>query len=174
MNVELLAIIILIAWSVFTFIIESVKSRSQLDLEAIKTEFQEVVDNRLQEAIDTIKEAFSEVLTQPLVKRAMTIISTQGVQAREENSLTRDENSLINDMATDMLESPQFSVIRMGAKTMGLDIESYIEENGALKTIQAVQQLSKVAGIDLMKLDLGKLSISGNNPKGSGNPYLRR
>jgi len=139
---------------------------SKFNLEELKNEFTEIVDERLQTAIDSIGEAFSGILTDPTVKKAFSIIGSQGGE-------TRSKNIAVDEMAKDMLEGPQFAAVRMGAEALGLDIESYIEKHGAMKTIQAAKQLADFAGIDLMNLNIGSLARPG--PAGSGNNiFLRR
>jgi len=149
---------------------ESQKLLEKFDIESIKTEFEEIVQEKMQGALDLVGEAFEGILSQPTVKSAMSIIGKQGGEARA-------ENILVDQMATDMLDSPQFSAIRMGAEALGLDIEGYIEKHGAIKTLTAAQQLAKVAGIDLMKIDLNNLGGVLSQPGGSSsgtNPNFRR
>ncbi len=173
MSAELIAIGFQIAFMIGSAVVavrfykkEKRELMEKFNLEDLKDEFTEIVDERLQTAIDTIGEAFGEILSQPTVKKAFSIIGSQGGEARA-------ENIAVDEMAKDMLDGPQFAAIRMGAEALGLDIESYIEKHGAIRTISAAQQLAKMAGIDLMNIDLGNLSIPG--PTGNGNnPYFRR
>jgi len=80
---------------------------------------------------------------------------------------------LVDSMATDMLDSPQFAAIRMGASTLGFDLDGYIEKHGAVKTMAAAAQLGKMLGIDLMNIDLGSLLGGQTRGQMSGsNPYL--
>ncbi len=151
--------------AVRTFKKEKKELQENFNLDRLKIEFQEIVDERLQTAIDTIGESIGEIFTQPTVKKAFSIIGSQGGEARA-------ENIAVDDMAKDMLDGPQFAAIRMGAEALGLDIESYIEKHGAIRTISAAQQLAKLAGIDIMNIDLGNLSVPG--PSSGGNPFFRR
>jgi len=180
-SAELVATLCLLAWSVVSFILslfifrwiyerESQKLLEKFDIEQIKEEFEAIVQEKMQGALDLVGEAFEGIMSQPLVKGAMTNLGKMGGEARA-------ENLIVDQMATDMLDSPQFAAIRMGAEALGLDIEGYIEKHGAIKTLTAAQQLAKVAGIDLMKIDLanlgGVLSQPGSSSSGT-NPYFRR
>ena len=180
MTAELVATSILLAWSIIAFFLslfvfrwiyekESTKLLERFDIGAIKAEFEEIVQEKMQGAIDIIGEAFEGILSQPIVKGAMTNLGKMGGDARA-------ENMIVDQMAVDMLDSPQFAAARMGAEALGLDIEGYIEKHGAIKTLKAAQQLASIAGIDLMKIDLsnlGSLALPGGSSP-SSNPYFRR
>lgn len=169
MTAELVATGLLIAWSIFAFFSSLFIIRriiAKYDIDELKAEFTEIVNERLQTAIDSIGEAFSEILTDPTVSKAFGIIGSQGGQAKA-------SNALIDEMATDILDGPQFSAIQLGAEAMGLDIGGYIEKHGALKTINAAKQFAQMAGIDIMNFDLGSLNVPGPATSG-GNVYLRR
>jgi len=178
---ELVATLCLLAWSVISFFLslfvfrwiyerESKKLLEMFNIEQIKEEFEAIVQEKMQGAIDIIGEAFEGILSQPIVKGAMTNLGKMGGDARA-------ENMIVDQMAVDLLDSPQFAAARMGAEALGLDIEGYIEKHGAIKTITAAQQLGKLAGIDIMKIDLNNLAGSLALPRGStnsNNPYFRR
>lgn len=129
-------------------------------------EIHEIIHSQMQAAMDLIGEAFEEIMSQPLVKGAMTNLGKKGGEARA-------ENILVDSMAGDILDSPQFAAGRAIAEGLGIDIDGYIEKNGALKTIAAAKQIAAVAGIDLMNIDMGNLAVPGGATS-SGNPYLRR
>lgn len=127
-----------------------------------------MIDEHMQNAIDSVGDALGELFIDPTVKKGFSLAGTLGGQAKA-------EGALVDEMANDMLDSPQFSAIRLAAEGIGLDIEGYIEKHGAIKTLQAAQQLAKVAGIDLMKVDLSQLgSLAAPGGTSSDNPYLRR
>lgn len=133
-----------------------------------KDEAASMIDEHMQGAIDSVGEALGELFIDPTVKKGFSLAGSLGGEAKA-------ENAIVDSMATDMLDSPQFSAIRMGAEAIGLDIEGYIEKHGAIKTLSAAQQLAKVAGIDIMKIDLSNLgSLARPKVGGSDNPYLRR
>jgi len=180
-SVELLAIGCLIATSSISSLIlpfvfrwihrkESEKLLEQFNVDTIKDEFEVIVRDNLQLALDTIGESFESIMTQPVVKGAMTTLGKMGGDAKA-------ESGLVDQMAIDMLDSDQFATIRMGAEALGLDIEGYIEKNGAIKTLKAAKQLGAIAGIDIMNLDLsnltGSLALPGGQPGSSHNPYLK-
>lgn len=180
MSDELVAIVILIAWNVISFVLslfifrwiyekESQKLLEQFNIEAIKEEFESLVHDKMQEAIDAVGGTLQELFLDPTTKKAFSILGSQGGEARA-------EKAVVDSMAMDLIDSPQFSAIRMGAEALGLDIEGYIEKHGAIKTLTAAQQLAKVAGLDIMKMDLSSLSLPGGSgaPSSGSNPYLPR
>ncbi|GAG75516.1 unnamed protein product, partial [marine sediment metagenome] len=61
-----------------------------------------------------------------------------------------------------------------GAQGLGFDIEGYIAEHGAIKTLSAAKQLGSLVGIDIMNIDLGSLAGSGGSQQQGGNPYIGR
>jgi len=178
MSAELVAITCLIAYLVIISVVvyRTAKRKESQYLALIpstvsnlKVEFESMFQDKLQGAIDAIGESLGQLLTEPTVKKAFAIIGKQGGEAKA-------ESGLVDQMANDVLDSPQFAAIRAAASVMGLDIEDYITQHGAIKTIQAVNQLSKALGMDLMKMDLGQLAGSLARPAGSHsseNPYLR-
>lgn len=176
MSVELVAIAMLIAWSVVSFIgsiVYAKKERDQLldsfDIDSIEARFTAIVNDRLQAAIDAIGESFGEILSQPTVKKAFSIIGSQGGDARA-------SNAAVDAMAQDFLNGPQFAGIQIAAEALGFDIEKYIEKYGPMRTIQAAQQFAGAVGIDLMHLDMGNIkSLAGPATRSSGNhPFLGR
>lgn len=166
MSAELLATSILIALNVIGVIVGAwffrrfyVQERQKL-----MVEIDAIIQDKMQGAIDIIGEAFEGIISSPMVKGAMTTLGKKGGEARA-------ENILVDTMAVDLLDSPQFAGYRMAAEALGLDIEGYIEKHGAVKTLKSIQSLASIAGIDIMKLDLGSLATPGGSG-GSGNPYL--
>lgn len=162
MSDELVATNLLIAWSVFAFIFSLVFIRrvmSNYDIDELKVEFEEIVQEKMQGAIDLIGEAFEGILTDPTVSKAFSIIGSQGGNAKS-------QNSAVDSMANDILDGPQFAAIKMGAEAMGLDISEYIEKHGAVNTLQAAKQLGSLVGVDIMNLDIGSLALPG--PASSG------
>lgn len=179
LTAELTAIALLIAWSVVSFILslfifrwifekESKKLLSYINPENVIEKFEGIVHDKMQEAIDTFSEAFNEIMGQPTIKKAFTIIGKQGNDAQT-------DNLLLDTMATDFLNSPKFEPYMMAAEALGLDIEGYIETHGAAKTIRSIKQFAKIAGIDLMNLDLSSLAtpLRGSGG-GNNNPYIIR
>jgi len=117
------------------------------------------------EAGNTVLNSLEEVLVDPMVKKGFSLLGKLGGDAKA-------ENMLVDSMATDMLDSPQFAAIRMGASTLGFDLDGYIEKHGAVKTMTAAAQLGKMLGIDLMNIDLGALLGQAGGQTSGGNPYL--
>ncbi len=159
MSVELVAILGLYALGLASSVFALVYAKRS------KEEFREEVH----EIAQTVYDGVGEILTDPTVKKAFSILGGKGGEARA-------DNMLVDEMATDMLDTPQFEAIKMGASAIGFDLESYIEKHGAVKTLKAANQLASSLGIDLMNLDIGALLggiTKGGAPTGD-NPYLRR
>jgi len=116
---------------------------------------------------NTIVAEFAEIFANPAMKTTMSMIGQKGGEARA-------ETTLMNQMANDMLDTPQFSAIKMGAEQLGFDLDAYIEKHGAVKTLKAAQGLAKQFGIDIMNIDLGSLAGVGGQSGSGGNPYFGR
>ena len=138
-----------------------------LERKKLMEEIHEIITAQMQAAMDLIGEAFEGIMSQPIVKGAMTNLGKMGGDARA-------ESILVDSMAADMLDSPQFAGYIMAAEALGLDIQGYIDKHGAVKTIAAAQQLAGMAGIDLMNIDLSSLAKPGGAPSSGSNPYLGR
>lgn len=153
MSDELIAIVCLFAYSVFSSIVALVQLRR--------------TKQEIYEFGDSIIEGFGQMFTEPTVKKAFTILGKQGGEAKA-------ENALVDQMAMDMLDSPQFQAIKLGASAMGFDIDEYIEKHGAVKTIAAARQLGNMLGIDITNIDLSSLAKPGGFGQGQqgGNPYF--
>lgn len=169
MSAELTATVILLALNVIGALggILLFRKFYAQERQKLMDQVMEIVTSQMQAAMDLIGEAFEGILSQPIVKGAMTTLGKKGGEARA-------EGILVDQMAVDMLDSPQFAGYIMGAEALGLDISGYIEKHGAVKTIAAAQQLASMAGIDLMNIDLSSLSKpGGGSPGSSSNPFFR-
>lgn len=110
------------------------------------------IDVKIQDAIDGVGEALNEVFARPVVKASMTQLGKQGGAAMQ-------NKALINKMATDVLDGPKFAGLKMAAKMgLNIDIDEYIEENGAVATLQAAQSLGQLVGIDVTQALAGGLN----------------
>lgn len=127
------------------------------------------IDERIQTAINDVAEALGLIFEKPIVKASMTNLGKMGGAAMQ-------NKSIINKMAMDVLDGPKFSGMKMAAKMgLNIDIDQYIEENGAVATLQAAQSLGQMLGVDVSQLMSGGLN-GANLSVGpeSDNPYLRR
>lgn len=162
MSTELIALSFLIGFILFLTIATLIIAPRIYRKE--KASLIELVDERIhdgmQGAIDAVTDAFGEVLTQPTVKSAMSIIGKQGGQASA-------ENKLLDRMAGDMLQSPRFAGYTAVAEMLGLDLQGYIEDHGAARTITTITQLAQMAGINLAEIDIGSLANPGAGGGGS-------
>lgn len=135
---------------------------------AITNQMYEKIDEKIQQTLDEVGEQFAGILEKPTVKKAFGIIGSQGGIATAERTLT-------NKIATDVLNGPKFGALKIAASAMGVDIDSYIAEHGALNTINSIQSLASM----IPGFDLGSLLQGGGDPSvgfeaNGGNPYLRR
>lgn len=131
---------------------------------------EEFVDSRIQTGIDDVGEVLGQIFEKPIVKASMTNLGKMGGAAMQ-------NKSLVNKMATDVLDSGKFAGMKMLAKQMlNIDIDQYIEENGAVATLNAAQSLSQmVTGKDLTQvlgdgLNGATLSVGPE----SDHPFLNR
>jgi len=111
-------------------------------------------DQRIQMAIDNVADALGAVFTDDkrLAKQAMSLIRKTGVE-------TENKRDIINNMAMNILDGPKFAAIKAAAKMgLNIDIDEYIEENGAVETLQAAQSLGQMVGIDVNQLMAGGLN----------------
>jgi len=116
---------------------------------------------------DELVAGFTEIFANPAMKTTMSMIGQKGGEAKA-------EKTLMDEMANDMLDTPQFAAIKFGAEQLGFDLDAYIEKHGAVKTFKAAQGLASQFGIDLMNIDLSSLAggIGGGGNRQGGNPYL--
>lgn len=112
--------------------------------------------------IDSVADIFGEVVQQPTMKSAMSIIGSKSADIR-------GRDAVVDKIAGDLLDGPKFAAIKIGASALGLNLDDYVEEHGALATIQGMQSVATMLGIDMSTL------LSGQGTQGvSGgeNPYI--
>lgn len=138
--------------------------RRQLDSVVVST--MDALDEKLQGAFDQLGDTLEEVFTAPMAKRAMSIIGKQGGNSAS-------QSGLVDKMAQDILNGPQLAGIKMIGSALGLDIDGYLEDHGAMNTLAAIKQFAPMMNIDLGNVAVEGLSaFQGNNPSGGKNPYL--
>lgn len=111
------------------------------------------IDDKIQATVDGIGEMFGDIFEKPTVKKAFGIIGSQGGQATANRALT-------DKIAMDMLNGPKLAGLKLIASGLGMDIDEYIEEHGAVNTLQSINALSGM----VPGLDLGFLMQGGMNP----------
>jgi len=130
--------------------------------------FYRTLSKRLEMTFEELGGLFGDIFEKPNVKRAMTILGKQ-------SGAVRANQATVNDMATQIISGPKFAGLKLGAKALGVDIDSMIEEHGAMEVMAGAQQIAGMLGInitDLVSGGLGNPLNMSNNPKIS-NPYLR-
>jgi len=116
--------------------------------------------------VDSIAELFTESLSKPAVSRAMGILGNASGESRS-------KSAIVDKLATDVLSGPKMSALKLGASAIGIDIDDYIEEHGALGTLQGLQTIAGALGIDVNSIIGGGIGeIQGQAPQGGDNPYL--
>ncbi|GAI29261.1 unnamed protein product, partial [marine sediment metagenome] len=90
----------------------------------------------------------------------------------------RGDNAMIDKIATDVLNGPKLTAIKAAAKMgLGIDIDSYIEEDGAVKTLENIQGLAGLLGIDIGSILQGGLNganLAVGSEANGINYYLER
>jgi len=124
-------------------------------------------EGRIVDIVDSVGDIFSEILTQPTVSKAFGIIGSASGKAR-------GESALADKLATDILSGPKFGALKMGASALGINIDEYIEEHGAMNTITGLQSIAGALGININDVISGGLSQMGGTEQQSdgSNPYL--
>ena len=123
-----------------------------------------IVKRYMNRAIDDVADLFGGILSEPTVKKAFSILGGKSGEARS-------DKAVVDSLATDILNGPKFSALKMGADLIGVDVESYIEKHGAMGTIQGLSQIAGMLGIDINSIIGGGLQ-PGGQAQGSINPYL--
>lgn len=128
-----------------------------------------IFDQRIQEAIDGVGEALGEIFEKPLVKQSMSMLG-------QASGKVRGDNAMMGKIATDILSGPKFAGLKTAAKMgFGIDIDSYIEEDGAVKTLENLQGLASLIGIDIGQVMAGGLNGANLSVgyEANNNPYRR-
>lgn len=128
-----------------------------------------VIHEKLQMAIDSISDILIQVFEKPAVSRAMSVIGKEGGAARTRTAVG-------NHIATDILNSPKFAGLKMAASALGMNVDQYIDEHGAVETLEGIQGLGDMFGFNVQSLlsgevNLGNLAV-GHEANGR-NPYLK-
>ena len=124
-----------------------------------------VVRRYMSQAIDDVADLFGGILSEPTVKKAFSILGGKSGEARA-------DKAVVDSLATDILNGPQFASLKMGADLIGVDVESYIEKHGAMGTIQGLSQIAGMLGVDINSIIGGGLQSGGAGSQVSSNPYL--
>ena len=171
MPTDILAISLLVASQLIISFVFFIIGRKQL-IFALAT-LSQVIDEKIQVTIDEVSGVFGEIFEKPNVKKAFSIIGSQGGKATA-------DNAMMDKIATDVLNGPKLAGIKTVAKMgLGIDIDSYIEEDGAIKTLQNLQGLGELIGVDITSVLGGALggqpgmNLSVGHEANSNNPYRR-
>lgn len=117
----------------------------------------------INDTINSVIDAFEENITSPMAKRAMSILGTKSGEVR-------GQNAMVEKIAGDVLNGPKMAAIKIGASALGLDLDSYVEEHGALQTLQGMQSVAGMLGIDINTMLSGGGQVQGS--VGGKNPYI--
>ena len=165
MQTDIMAIGVLIASQLIISVIFFIISRKQLAF-ALGTMYQ-VIDEKIQKTIDEVSGVFGEIFEKPNVKKAFSIIGSQGGQATA-------SGAAMERMATDVLNSPKIAGLKTVAKMgLGIDLDSYIESDGAVNTLKNIQGLAELTGIDIGKALGGGPNLAVGHEANGNNPYRR-
>lgn len=109
---------------------------------------------------------FDEIVDNLFTKTKMSDLGTKSGEKRK-------SKAIMEQVANDILDGPQLKGLKMAASAIGVDVDEYIEEHGAVDTIGAVTSLANMLGIDVMSLLSQGLNSSGQTVSGDNNPYLK-
>ena len=124
-------------------------------------------EKKLWVIVESIGEMFASTISTPAVSKAMGILGKRSGEVRR-------DSAVVDQLASDVLSGPKMSALKMGASAIGIDIDEYIEEHGAVGTLQGLQTIAGALGIDVNQIIGGGLGemASGGAPQGGSNPYL--
>ncbi|GAH91681.1 unnamed protein product [marine sediment metagenome] len=128
------------------------------------------IDAKIQITIDEVGKHLEKIFT-PRARQGNTILGKAGSDARTNNAIQQR-------MAIDILNSPKISALKSAAKFgLGIDIDSYIEEDGAVETLENIQAIANLVGFDIMSIlqsGMDGMNLSVGHEANSGvNYYLR-
>ena len=175
MQTDIVALGVLIACQLIIFIVGLAVGKRALVLidakiESTVNQMYEKVDEKIQATIDELSEVFGAIFEKPIVKKGMSIIGSQGGKATAHNSLTEK-------IALDVLNGPKLAGVKLLASGIGMDVDAYVQDHGAVNTIEAIKSLSAhIPGLDLgsMLMSEGPNLAIGHEANGAGdNPYRR-
>ena len=115
--------------------------------------------------VDVIGEMFASTISTPAVSKAMGILGKKSGEVRS-------QSAVVDQLATDVLSGPKFSAMKMGASAIGINIDEYIEEHGAVGTLQGLQTIAGALGIDINQIVSGGLGEVQAQSVGGRSPYL--
>lgn len=117
----------------------------------------------IDDTINSVTDVILENVTSPMAKRAMSILGTKSGEVR-------GQTAMVDKIATDVLNGPKMGAIKLGAQALGLDLDGYVEEHGAMQTLQAMQSVAGMLGIDINTMLAGGGQAQGS--VGGKNPYI--
>ena len=121
---------------------------------------------QLWDVVDSIGEMFASTISTPAVSKAMGILGKKSGESRA-------NSAIVDQLASDVLSGPKFSAMKMGASALGINIDEYIEDHGAVGTLQGLQTIAGALGIDINQIIGGGMGeLTGGSSGGQGNPYL--
>ena len=123
-------------------------------------------EKRLWAIVDSIGEMFASTISTPAVSKAMGILGKKSGESRA-------NSAIVDQLASDVLNGPKMSALKMGASALGINIDEYIEDHGAVGTLQGLQTIAGALGIDINQIIGGGMGeIAGGSSGGASNPYL--
>lgn len=112
--------------------------------------------------IDGFLELFTGTVTDPKVSRAMTILGKESGRVRAQEATT-------DALATRVLSGPALQGLKMAAKAaLNIDVDEFIEEYGAVETLNGLKSLGDALNIDFTGLLTGGIGKGLNSPLPSG------
>lgn len=112
-----------------------------------------------------IEGIFSGELSQPMVKKAMTVIGKMGGDRQSVNSIK-------NKLAKGAISKNLGLIKILAEKFVGIDFDELVDEYGAENILTAVQELAPKLGIDVNNI-AQSLNIASGSGVNESNPYLK-
>ena len=120
-------------------------------------------------AISDLANILTNVFEKRPVKQAMSMLGKRGAESRQ-------QSAMVDDIALNVLNSPQIGKYKGMLKLAGIDLDAMIEDEGAPATIKAIKDFGDMMGIDIMQLITQGLNSTTADDTGvtsqSQNPYL--
>lgn len=114
-----------------------------------------------------VGDLLSGIFEKPTVKKAYSILGSKSAESRQESALGEQ-------MALDVINSEKFAGIKLAAKGIGIDVDEYIEDHGAISTLKQASSLAGMLGINLEQVLSGNmtaLNTSEHTISQTKNPY---
>ena len=124
---------------------------------------------QLMKAMGEVADLLTNIFEKRPVKHAMSMMGKASGESKQ-------HSAMVDDIALNVLNSPQIGKYKGMLKLAGIDLDAMIEDEGAPATIKAIKDFGDMMGIDIMQLITQGLNSTTADDTGvtsqSQNPYL--